>query len=262
MEEHMNAKVDSFTVVGREIEHTGGRGVPLNDDRKGDWCGTWTHRFYPLDPRPEDVKLPDLIQGLGNMSRYNGQCRFYSVAEHVVLVSQILGCPDNLRVLASPQEFEKIMDTGHDELERQGLMHDNPEFLMTDMTRPFKRAIGRDNAYFKLEEEIWMKAIAPRFGLPQVLPQIVLNADVMLLGLEKRVLHPRAPAWNLPFPEPVGVKINCFLPPYSHRMFIRRYCQLFGHSETALTREMERLWAEDRASLEAQFNRPLHKVAS
>jgi hypothetical protein len=191
------------------------------------------------------------------MARYNGQCRFYSVAEHTVLVSKMLMDDALLSILNTHDELEQF---SKEELAWIGLHHDGPEYLMADMTRPFKRAIGRDNAYFKLEEEIWQKAIAPAFNLPAKLPQLVLNADVMLLGLEKRVLHPRAPAWDLPFPEPTGIKLNAFLAPYSHRVFMKRYCQLTGYSETALTKEMERLWAEDRASLEAQFSRPLHRV--
>lgn len=52
--------------------------------RKGDWILTFTgRRFYPLDPRPEDVCLEDIAHALSLICRYNGHSRFfYSVAEH------------------------------------------------------------------------------------------------------------------------------------------------------------------------------------
>jgi len=216
-----------------DLTFNGGRGLTKDEGRVGDFCQTWTGtRFYPLDPRPEDVKIEDLIFGLGNMCRYNGQVRFYSVAEHSVLVSKLVA-PEH--ALAA-------------------LMHDAPEFLMADMTRPFKRAIGRDNAYFKIEEQIWEKAIAPKFGLPAKLPQEVINADTELLGLEKQVLLVRSDPWYLPFPTPTHLQINCWQPPYSQWCFLRRFCDLTGYMEGPIRKRIESLMMEDRRGFNAQFS--------
>lgn len=251
-------KHDAFTLVGRDIAVTGGRGVVNDPGRIGDWSQTWTGtRFYPLDPRPDDVKLPDLVIGLGNMARYNGQTRFYSVGEHTVIVSKMLMDDEILKIIGVPEELEQYPK---EELSYIGLHHDDPEFLMADVTRPFKRAMGRDNSYFVIEDNIWRKAIAPRFGLPAKIPQTVLNADVMLLGLEKKVLCPRSDLWQLPFPIPAGYKINCFQPPYTFWMWIKRYAELSGASEIALKKEVERMMLEDRAAFEAQFERPLVNI--
>lgn len=59
------------------------------DDRRGDWIQTFTgRRFWPLDPRPEDVCIEDIAHALSLKCRFGGHCtRFYSVAEHSVHVS-------------------------------------------------------------------------------------------------------------------------------------------------------------------------------
>lgn len=46
--------------------------------------------FAPLAPRLEDIDIRDIAHGLSNLCRFSGQCRkFYSVAEHSVLVSRL-----------------------------------------------------------------------------------------------------------------------------------------------------------------------------
>jgi len=54
--------------------------------RKGDYLGTFSGKhFWPLDPKPEDINLQDIIHALSNICRFNGHTnRFYSVAEHML----------------------------------------------------------------------------------------------------------------------------------------------------------------------------------
>ena len=54
-----------------------------------DWIQTYSgKKFYPLDPRPEDIDIRDIAHALSLNCRFNGHCRcFYSVAEHSVGVS-------------------------------------------------------------------------------------------------------------------------------------------------------------------------------
>jgi hypothetical protein len=43
-------------------------------------------RFWPLDPRQEDIHIEDIANGLALDCRYAGQCKidsFYSVAEQI-----------------------------------------------------------------------------------------------------------------------------------------------------------------------------------
>ena len=56
--------------------------------RRGEWIQTFSGgRFWPLDPRPEDVYIGDIAHALSMKCRYAGHTTFfYSVAEHSVHV--------------------------------------------------------------------------------------------------------------------------------------------------------------------------------
>lgn len=58
--------------------------------RRGDFICTYTGRkFYPLDPRPEDVCIEDIAHALALVNRFGGHTRVpYSVAQHSVLCCQ------------------------------------------------------------------------------------------------------------------------------------------------------------------------------
>ena len=60
--------------------------------RTGPWMLTATgHRFFLNDPRPEDIHIEDIAHALANICRFGGHSRtFYSVAEHSILVAEIL----------------------------------------------------------------------------------------------------------------------------------------------------------------------------
>ncbi len=55
------------------------------DDRIGDWIWTASgKRFWPRDPRPEEIDILDIARGAANENRFSGQTLFpYSVAERV-----------------------------------------------------------------------------------------------------------------------------------------------------------------------------------
>ena len=58
--------------------------VVVDAPRIGDWMQTYSgKRYYPVDPRIEDVDINDIAHALSHLCRYGGHCsRFYSVAEH------------------------------------------------------------------------------------------------------------------------------------------------------------------------------------
>lgn len=80
-----------------------------------------------LDFSVEDVILGDIAHGLSHVCRYGGQCsRFYSVAEHSVLVSKFVEHICVTREILIPGIIVS------------GLLHDSPEAYLGDMTTPLK----------------------------------------------------------------------------------------------------------------------------
>lgn len=135
-----------------------------------DWVLTYSGvQYWPAAPRAADVKIIDIAHALSMLCRFTGHTReFYSVAEHSILVSQVV--------------------PGEHALE--GLLHDATEAYLSDVSRPLKRWLG---CYRRLERRNWV-AIADCFGLPKVLPAIVHHADVLLCLAEQQRLMPPLPA--------------------------------------------------------------------
>lgn len=122
-------------------------------------------RFDPIDPRPEMIDLLDIAHGLSQECRYAGQCRlFYSVAQHSVLVSEIV-----------PHEIAF-----------EALLHDATEAYIKDIPRPIKVLLPD---YRQLEAKV-DAAIRLRFGLPVQPSPEVKHADLVLLATERRDLMP------------------------------------------------------------------------
>lgn len=123
-------------------------------------------KFYPLDPRPEEILIEDVAHALSLICRYGGHSRtFYSVAQHSCLVSDHL-----------PDEFKFI-----------GLMHDATEAYLGDMVRPLKKQMPE---YCNIEDKLWL-VIAEKWGLPQIIPDIVKRHDNMALVAEFRDFGPK-----------------------------------------------------------------------
>lgn len=77
-------------------------------------------KFWPLDPRPEDVHLDDIVNTLAQLCRWGGSTsRFYSVAQHSTWVAR------------------RVART-HPHLTMQALLHDAAEAYVGDQRRPFK----------------------------------------------------------------------------------------------------------------------------
>src|SRR5262245_47792896 len=92
--------------------------ISMAELRLGDWMQTvGGTQFWPLDPRPHEFDINHIAHALGNMCRFNGHCRrFYSVAEHCVLVSRACSAANAL----------------------WGLLHDMSEAYIADVIRPVK----------------------------------------------------------------------------------------------------------------------------
>jgi hypothetical protein len=170
--------------------------------RVGDWMQTYSGGiFWPLDPRPEEVNIEDIAHALANACRYAGHClRFYSVAQHSVLVS--MRCrPENAL---------------------WGLLHDASEAYLLDVPRPVKPHLPG----YKDAEARVMQAITYRYGLPPIMPEDVKEADGRMLATEQRdLMAPPPRPWNLPH-EPYEHPIHPMSPENAKKFFLDRFNEL------------------------------------
>lgn len=153
-------------------------------------------------PASSNFTIEDIAHGLANICRYAGQCRkFYSVAEHSVLVSET----------AVGLEFD-------------ALLHDAAEAFMGDITRPLKQMLPE---YKKIEKDV-EEAILTKFGLITPLPQEVKEADLRVLAAEQsQIMPPGTDDWareqNV---VPAPIIVRHLKPEQAKRVFLDRYERL------------------------------------
>lgn len=149
--------------------------------RKGDWIQTFSGRkFWPLDPRPEEIHLIDIAAGLAKECRYGGQClRFYTVAEHSVLMAR----KARRTLPALPARARRAL-----------LLHDGSEGLgLRDIPRPIK---GDLTNYREIEAGI-MHAIAVRFDFDWPMSPILKGFDEAIgLTEEGANMAPKPDDWR------------------------------------------------------------------
>jgi len=147
-----------------------------------DWIMTASGlKFWPLEPRVEDVRIDDIAHALAAMNRFCGHTREpYSVAQHCVLASH---------------EMEKVAHAnGWSDwalVALYGLLHDASEAYLCDVPRPLKR-LPAFAAYREAEDQV-MAAIYVAFGLnPAGEPDCLKTIDRMMLRTEQKFLMPPA----------------------------------------------------------------------
>lgn len=146
-------------------------------NRKGDFIRTYTGlKFWPIDPRPEDVIIKDIAHSLSLKVRWQGFCKyFYSVGTH------------SLRVAALAKYFAGLNKLDEELLYSYGLAHDAVEAYLPDVPTPVKPYI----AEWKDIENRVESAIFKALNLPPYTPEIkavVKQADRVLLKLESEEL--------------------------------------------------------------------------
>ena len=179
-------------------------------DRIGDWMQTATGRkFWPLDPRPEDVDIEDIAHALSNVCRFGGHCReFYSVAEHSVRVSDYVGA-------LGGAPWHRLA----------GLLHDATEAYLGDMIRPLK--IQAEMVPFRLAEGRVEQAIRLRFSVVTFATPLIKTADEALLATEARDIMggESAGKWQLHAP-PLPDKIDPWISRWARIRFLERFAEL------------------------------------
>jgi uncharacterized protein len=171
----------------------------MPEERKGDWMQTFTGKaFWPLDPRQDEICIEDIAHSLSCQCRYTGHTlRFYSVAQHSVLVSRLVPREDAL----------------------WGLLHDASEAYLVDLPRPLKM-MSRLGDEYRLIETRLMKEVAARFGLSTEQPASVEQADEALLATEARDLMSPPPRPWRELVDPLPDKIKPWSSGRAEQVFL------------------------------------------
>ena len=159
-------------------------------------------------PRPDQFTISDIAWGLSRAARFAGQApAFYSVAQHCVMVSELV-----------PAEWAL-----------EGLLHNAAEAFMGVLPSPLK-ALCPD---FKEVERRIEAAVADRWCLQFPWPAEVKRADLVALATERRDLWPvdhpaRLEEWpDLLGIEPTPTRIREFWPPaHAGWRFLTRFAEL------------------------------------
>ena len=179
-------------------------------DGRGPWMTTFTgKRFYPEDPKPEDITIEDLAHALANTCRWGGHTDvFYSVAQHSVLTS-----------LVADRPYRRGM-----------LLHDGAEAYVGDLPRPLKRGTEMGKLFTVMEDRI-QEAILAALNTEQVPKQLSVQWDNRVLLAEAddlinqdwvEALRDRVKVAR--FPE--GDRIQPMAPALAERFFLNRWMEL------------------------------------
>ncbi len=138
------------------------------------WMQTlWGNEYDPLNPDETLIYTKEVAHSLAMQCRFNGHVKqFYSVAQHSVLVSNLL------EDWGAPLEVIK-----------QGLLHDAAEAYTGDVISPIKQELPN----LQIIEEYNHQAVARRFGLDYPFHSDVKRADITMLLTERRDLMRKPP---------------------------------------------------------------------
>lgn len=142
------------------------------------WFRTFSGQVIdPENLKPENIKAVDIARSLSLQCRYAGQiCRFYSVAEHSLLVKKL--ALDRV----CNGTHSGVSESIRKDLSLRALLHDASEAYISDIPTPFKKLLP---GYYELESKM-MENILIRYNVKPdaYLDDLVKKADKDALDLE------------------------------------------------------------------------------
>lgn len=183
----------------------------MKNKRKGDWMTTQLGiRFWPMDPRTDEIFIEDIAFALSKLCRFGGHAnRFYSVAEHSVHIGDYL------------------LRTYHDEkIALGGLLHDAAEAYVGDLQKPVKHHPYL-RKYRRTEERI-LKIICKKYAV-NCFDEKIKTADSRILTDEAgELMGANALSINR---QPLDVIIKYWSHKEAATWFLQRYKYLNGGSQ-------------------------------
>lgn len=184
--------------------------VDVYDENDVIWIETSQGDRFMFDDPVWDIE--EIAHSLGMNCRYNGHCkRFYSVAEHSCMVSDLL------------IQWDRY------DLAMGGLLHDGSESILTDVPSPVKPRLPD----WKKEDVRLEESLNKYFRIDFPRPQLNIKADRIALFIEAYDLMPsQGRGWK----DPEGLretalgyrinnefKVKCWSPKKAKKEFLKRY---------------------------------------
>lgn len=178
----------------------------LMNEYKESWISTLLiPKFSFLDPQEADIQVSDIAHSLSLLCRFGGHCnKFYSVAEHSVLVA---------RVLAKQKASELTQFAG--------LLHDAEEAYLPDIPAPIKQHMTEALEIYAILQTV----IYDRFSLNGADWNHVKDIDKRICIAEAKTLG----LWNRYWADagpPLETPIFGWTPRKAEREFLNLYSYL------------------------------------
>jgi uncharacterized protein len=173
------------------------------DHGRGRYISTYSGgRFFIDEINLEDIPMYDIAHALSMNCRFNGHLgKFYSVAEHSVIVSYLVPEEDAL----------------------WGLLHDISEAFVPDIPRPFKALISGFKEYEARIQEKMVKL----YDLAPEMPESVKHIDMNIVADEAAALFESPPDWVEAYESVAeGVTFQGLSPALARCSFMARFAKL------------------------------------
>lgn len=195
------------------------------EGRVGEWMQVASGgKFFPLDPRPEEIHIDDIANALALTCRYGGQGnidKFYSVAEHSILMARhCVKAGMNPRIALGC------------------LLHDASEAYTGDLVRAMKHSVGP--VFGGIEDRI-QEVIFEKYGVTDVFEDygdIIKNLDMRVTVNEKAELMNTEQVWATDDLKPLDVDVRLMSPRRAKVTFINCYDSLRGVSKLDISSEL------------------------